>query len=188
MWRGGRGRPGIGARRGFAAFRPPFRPRLARPLPHECGGRVMAGITVRPLEAGDRAAWGLLWEAYLAFYRTTLPPEVFEAQFARLLAGDPFFGLVAADVAGRSVGLCHCILHGHGWRLERVVYLQDLFVGEAARGLGAGRALIEGAYAEADRRGAPHVYWLTEDSNATARLLYDRVARHTPFTRYVRPL
>lgn len=148
----------------------------------------MAGITVRPLGPGDRAEWAPLWEAYLAFYGATLGPDLFEAQFERLLGGDPFFGLVAADEAGRLVGLCHCILHGHGWRLERVVYLQDLFVGGEARGLGAGRALIEAAYAEADRRGAPYVYWLTQDSNATARQLYDRVARHTPFTRYVRPL
>lgn len=148
----------------------------------------MAGITVRPLSLGDRAEWAPLWQAYLAFYETALPSEVFEAQFDRLLAGDPFFGLVAQDGAGRLVGLCHCILHGHGWRLERVVYLQDLFVGEAARGLGAGRALIEAVYGEADRRGAPYVYWLTQDGNATARQLYDRVARHTPFTRYVRPL
>jgi GNAT superfamily N-acetyltransferase len=147
----------------------------------------MTGITARPLGPDDQAEWAPLWEAYLAFYGTTLPPGMFEVQFARLLAGDPFFGL-AAEAEGRLVGICHCILHGHGWRPERVVYLQDLFVGEAARGLGAGRALIEAVYAEADRRGAPYVYWLTQDSNATARQLYDRVARHTPFTRYVRPL
>src|SRR6476661_4155808 len=114
----------------------------------------MAGTTreparVRALAPSDRAAWEPLWAAYLAFYRTAVPPEVVEAQFARLLAGDPFFGLVAEAPDGTLLGLCHCILHGHGWRLERVVYLQDLFVAEAARGTGAGRALIEAAYTEA---------------------------------------
>lgn len=145
-----------------------------------------ARVTVRRLGPEDRPGWTALWSGYLAFYGARLDDAVWDAQWARLLAGDPFFAFVA-EHEGRLLGLCHCILHDHGWRLERVVYLQDLFVAAEARGLGAGRALIEAAYAEADRRGAPYVYWLTEDTNATARALYDRVGRHTPFTRYVRP-
>ena len=50
-----------------------------------------------------------------------------------------------------------------------------------------GRALIEAVYAAADRAGAPHVYWLTRHDNATARTLYDRVARLSPFVKYDRP-
>jgi len=44
-----------------------------------------------------------------------------------------------------------------------------------------GRALIEAVYAEADAAGCPAVYWLTQDLNAPARRLYDRVAHVTPF-------
>ncbi|MGI9368151.1 MAG: GNAT family N-acetyltransferase, partial [Ruegeria sp.] len=50
-----------------------------------------------------------------------------------------------------------------------------------------GRALIEAVYAEADRQGSPSVYWLTQDFNDTARKLYDRVGKLTPFIRYQRP-
>jgi len=46
---------------------------------------------------------------------------------------------------------------------------------------GVGRALIEAVYAEADAAGCPAVYWLTQDLNAPARRLYDRVAHVTPF-------
>ena len=145
-----------------------------------------AGLIVRPLRDGDWRGWAPLWADYLDFYGAWLGQEVWDAQWDRLLAGDPFFALVA-EREGRLLGLCHCILHDHGWRLERVVYLQDLFVAPEARGLGVGRALIEAAYAEADRRGAPYVYWLTNEDNRDARALYDRVGRHTPFTRYVRP-
>jgi hypothetical protein len=41
-------------------------------------------------------------------------------------------------------------------------------------------------YAEADAAGCPIVYWLTQDFNATARRLYDRVAHVTPFIKYQR--
>ena len=36
------------------------------------------------------------------------------------------------------------------------------------------------------RRAPPKVYWLTHESNAAARLLYDQVARHGGFIQYQR--
>lgn len=51
---------------------------------------------------------------------------------------------------------------------------------------GAGRALIEGVYAEADRRGVDHVYWHTQQYNAPARSLYDVVGHATSFVVYER--
>ena len=84
------------------------------------------------------------------------------------------------------MGLAHIIFHRHGWQVEDVCYLQDLYVAPEARGTGAGRALIEAVYAAADAAGAPNVYWLTQEFNTTARQLYDRVGRLTPFVKYVR--
>ena len=49
-----------------------------------------------------------------------------------------------------------------------------------------GRALIEAVYAAGDAAGCPMVYWHTQDFNATARQLYDRVANLTPFIKYQR--
>ena len=51
---------------------------------------------------------------------------------------------------------------------------------------GAGRALIEAVYREADARGCTRTYWVTEEGNATARALYDRVATKAPFVQYRR--
>lgn len=42
-------------------------------------------------------------------------------------------------------------------------------------------------YAQADTDGCPAVYWLTQDFNAEARKLYDRVGVLTPFIKYARP-
>jgi GNAT superfamily N-acetyltransferase len=142
---------------------------------------------LRPIAAGDERAWRVLWHAYLAFYRTQLPEPVYRESFARLTdptVGD-YHGLLAVD-GTRAVGLAHYIFHRHGWQLEPVCYLQDLYVAPEARGHGLGRALIEAVYRAADAAGARGVYWLTEESNATARRLYDRIGRVTPFVKYQR--
>lgn len=143
--------------------------------------------TIRPLRALDEADWRRLWTGYLEFYETSVPEEVYQTTFARLLSGEPheFRGLVA-ERGGRLIGLTHYLYHRHCWRIENVVYLQDLYVEPEARGSGAGRALIEAVYAAADAAGCPTVYWLTQDFNATARRLYDRVATLTPFIKYQR--
>ena len=144
---------------------------------------------IRPLTRADEAAWRRLWRAYLAFYETERPEEIYATYFERLLGDDPqdFHGLIA-EVDGEPVGLVHYVFHRHGWRIENVCYLQDLYVDPEIRGTGAGRALIEAVYAAADEAGAPAVYWLTQDFNATARQLYDRIGRVTPFIKYERAL
>ena len=144
-------------------------------------------VTVRPLREDDRADWSRLWAAYLDFYETSVGEEVYANTFARLLDPDAgTMGCFLAEVEGRPAGLVHFIQHPHNWRIEDVIYLQDLFTDPSARGKGAGRALIEAVYAEADRRGCPSVYWLTQDFNLKARSLYDRVASLTPFVKYQR--
>ena len=143
--------------------------------------------TIRPLAANDEAEWRRLWTGYLEFYETSVSEEVYRTTFARLLGDDPhdYHGLIA-EQGGRPVGLTHYLFHRHCWRVENVVYLQDLYVDPDARGTGVGRALIEAVYAAADEAGCPAVYWLTQDFNATARQLYDRIATVTPFIKYQR--
>jgi GNAT superfamily N-acetyltransferase len=142
---------------------------------------------IRPLAPSDESAWRDLWRGYLEFYETELPEEIYATSFARLVdpAVTDYHGLVALQ-DGRPVGLAHYIFHRHGWQVEDITYLQDLYVVPETRGTGAGRALIEAVYAAADAAGRPNVYWLTQTFNATARQLYDRVASATPFMEYRR--
>lgn len=145
-------------------------------------------LAVRPLRKEDAAEWRRLWTGYLEFYESTVPPEVYETTFARLLGDDPQdYHALVAEAEGRLVGLAHYLFHRHCWRIENVCYLQDLFADPAHRGRGVGRALIEAVYAAADAQGAPQVYWTTQEGNATARRLYDRIGRLTPFIKYQRP-
>jgi len=142
---------------------------------------------VRKLDERDRRGWQSVWEAYNAFYRHEPPEEVTEATFSRLCAqADGFFGFVAIDGDQRPVGLAHAVLHPSTWTTASYCYLEDLFVDRTARGTGAGRALIEACYTEADARGAVRVYWHTQEYNAPARSLYDEVASRTSFVVYRR--
>ena len=145
-------------------------------------------LTIRPLERDDEADWRRLWYDYLAYYETERPEEIYATYFERLLGDDPQdFAALVADLDGRLVGLTHYLFHRHGWRLENVCYLQDLYAEPDLRGQGIGRKLIEAVYAAADAAGAPSVYWLTQDFNTTARQLYDRIGLLSPFIKYDRP-
>jgi len=147
----------------------------------------MTTLNLRALVPGDEVAWRVLWEQYLTFYKSALPEEVYATTFGRLVdvAERGMFGLIAY-LGDTPVGIVNCVIHRHLWRIEEVCYLGDLYVAPEARGSGLGRALIEAVYKEADARGAPSVYWMTQDHNQTARQLYDRVGELTPFIKYQR--
>jgi len=142
----------------------------------------------RPLQMSDQDDWKRLWTGYLAYYETSVSEDVYATTFQRLMGDDPndFNGIVA-EYNGKIIGLTHYLFHRHAWKVENVCYLQDLYVDPERRGTNAGRALIEAVYKAADEAGAPSVYWLTQDFNETARKLYDRVGKLTPFIRYNRP-
>ncbi len=143
-------------------------------------------MIIREARAADRDAWSALWGDYLTFYETDLAPEVSATTWSRLLdPSEPMFCLLA-EHDGEVIGFVNCVLHRGTWAIGDFCYLEDLFVTASARGPGAGRALIEAVYAEADRRGCERVYWLTHESNTTARRLYDKVARNLGFIQYRR--
>lgn len=143
-------------------------------------------IRIRPFVASEHGAWGTLWRAYLAFYGTVLDDGVYAATWSRLNDPEEPMHALAADRDGVAVGLVHFLYHRSTWTIGPYCYLQDLFVADAARGLGAGRALIEAVYARAERDGASRVHWLTMEDNATARALYDRLADRPGFIQYRR--
>ncbi|MEM1005414.1 MAG: GNAT family N-acetyltransferase [Pseudomonadota bacterium] len=145
-------------------------------------------INIRPLRPEDRSQWAGLWHDYLAFYETSLPDEIYETTFARLLGDDPQdYSCLVAELDARLVGLTHYVFHRHAWKVEQVCYLQDLYALPDMRGKGIGRALIQAVYDASDQAGAPSVYWTTQEFNHTARQLYDRIGTLTPFIKYQRP-
>ncbi|RYD20476.1 MAG: GNAT family N-acetyltransferase [Lysobacteraceae bacterium] len=144
-------------------------------------------IEIGPLLPEDRQRWTELWRTYLDFYDTALSPEIYEHSWTRILTGEELRGLAARE-DGEILGITHFLRHPSAWTLQPVVYLQDLFTDEKYRGRGVARALIEAVADEARRGGSTRMYWLTQSHNTTARLLYDRLAKHTGFIRYEYPL
>lgn len=141
-------------------------------------------VSVRLVGSGERAAWEPLWTGYLAFYETTLPRATYDATWARLHdPREPMF-LLGAYVEGALLGIVHYLYHRSCWSVGDYCYLQDLFVAPQARGHGLGRALIEAVYAAARADGASRVYWLTHETNATGRALYDKLADRPGFIVY----
>ena len=130
-------------------------------------------MEIRDLTVADETAWRGLWQGFLAFYDTELAEGVTEATWARLMdARSPLQGRVAvAD--GQLIGFALHHPHLSTWQLAPDCYLEDLFVTAAARGTGAGRALIDDLISICRAKGYARLYWMADAANARARALYD---------------
>ena len=142
---------------------------------------------IRPLKPEDREQWGVLWRGYQEYYEADLSTDT-DALFARILENRDYgpFCLVFENEEGKLLGLTQYLLHDSTWSPKPRCYLNDLYSLPEARGMGVGRALIEAVSEDAKSKGVEDVYWLTQDFNHTARKLYDKVAKKTPFIKYVR--
>jgi GNAT superfamily N-acetyltransferase len=146
-------------------------------------------IFVRPLAVNDRVGWETLFQAYGKFYKTDYTPALIDANWRRLHdPGVGLHGLVAVTETGALVGLLHYIPHLHTNSARHVAYLEDLFVAPDARGQRAGEKLIDALVDIGKTAGWYRIYWHTHADNATARKLYDRVAKLSAFVRYDIPL
>lgn len=139
---------------------------------------------IRDAEPHDEQGWRDLWAQYLAFYDVSLTPEITSATWARLMdPASPVKARLAFD-GDRMVGFAIHLNHPSTWVLGNDCYLEDLFLTEAARGKGLGRALIEDLMALARARGWQRLYWHTDEANTTARQLYDRFTPSDGHIRY----
>jgi len=141
---------------------------------------------IRPAREADFAQWLPLWKGYQDFYRARIPDAVTQTTWKRFFDQAEPVRCLVAERDGKLIGLAHYLFHRSTWLTANACYLNDLFVDPSGRRSGVARKLIEAVYDAADRAGAPKVYWLTHESNAAARLLYDQVARHGGFIQYER--
>lgn len=143
------------------------------------------GISIVPISEAHHQDWQALYRLYGEFYQSPITNKALAATWAWLL--DPLHpqeGLVAIADGGVAVGLAHFRAFPKPMLGCDAGFLDDLFVDPGRRGLGVGRALIA-AIADLGRaRGWPLVRWITASDNATARGLYDGVAKATPWVTY----
>ncbi|MEP6801218.1 MAG: GNAT family N-acetyltransferase [Acidobacteriota bacterium] len=145
-------------------------------------------MIVRSVAPGDRRLWEPLWAGYNTFYGRTLPDEITEVTWERFFdASEPVHALVA-EKDGALLGLAHYLFHRSTIQIGPTCYLQDLFTAEGARGQGVGGALIDSVSDRARSGGASRLYWQTQETNATAIKLYERVAERSGFVVYRKQL
>jgi GNAT superfamily N-acetyltransferase len=144
----------------------------------------MRSVEVKAIDNHDLDIWLPLWKDYQRFYEVDIPPSVTLKTWARFLDPAEPMHAALAMVGEKALGLVHSIYHRSAWTTSDHCYLQDLFVAAEGRGGGIGRALIEHVYADAKRRGASRVHWLTHESNHHAIQLYDRIADRSEFIQY----
>ncbi len=145
-------------------------------------------ITIRPATREDYTQWLPLWQGYNEFYGrsgpTALADAVTQSTWSRFFDVYEPMNCLVAEQGGKLVGLVHYLYHRSTLSIAPYCYLHDLFTGESFRGQGIGRKLIEAVYAETSKDGAARVYWLTHETNATARRLYDQMANLSGFLVY----
>lgn len=141
-------------------------------------------LLIRDAAPADETAWRGLWAGYLAFYKVDLDPAVTSRTWARLMdPAAPLSGRLAFE-GDRLLGFALHHHHCSTWVMGDDCYLEDLFVTDAARGKGVGRALIDDLIALSKTRGWHRLYWHTDESNARARALYDSYAPYDGHVRY----
>lgn len=145
-----------------------------------------AKLTIRSAVPGDFEQWLPLWEGYNSFYERKVPLEVTRMTWSRFFDAYEPMHVIVAERDEKLLGLVHYLFHRNTAMLAPTCYLQDLFTVAETRGQGIGRALIEAVYQRAQAAGSPRVYWMTQESNATARRLYDQVAENSGFIQYRR--
>lgn len=95
-----------------------------------------------------------------------------ESLRAQLSAARPPFECLLAECDGRAIGFALFFHNFSTWRGRPGIYLEDLFVDPASRGIGAGKALLIELARLARERKCPRMEWVVLDWNRPAIEFY----------------
>lgn len=135
---------------------------------------MAAPVQIEPVSHEQLETLLPLIAAYQRFYESDdIDDERNRAFFAGFVAPSDNGMLLGAWRDSELVGYA-CLY----WSFTSIVpaetvLMNDLYVVEAVRGQGVGRALIEASAAIGRERGANRLEWVTARSNETAQRLYD---------------
>ena len=120
---------------------------------------LMPGKFIPELRDG---IWSYRTELFASPQSMVFPDEDYD--YDEVAAKGAVFG---AYEDGKCIGLA---IYEDYWL--KYMYLSDLKVSEAARGKGAGKALIQAGLEEAQKRGYKGLYTIAQDNNLNACLFY----------------
>ena len=143
---------------------------------------------IQKLNQNHQPAWRELFRGYVEFYEANISEEQYELTWKRLLDDQyNLYGLVAVDDE-KVCGIVHYSFQTSTWAPNNYCYLEDLFVDPLARGRGTGRALIDAVKDIAVKSGSSRLYWNTDQTNETARKLYDSYVSESGKVQYRIPI
>lgn len=132
-------------------------------------------MTIRKAEASDMGAVLRLINELAVFERAGDAVEITEEQLIYDGFNDPVkFKVSLAELEGEVVGMALYYPRYSTWK-GVCLYLEDLIVTEACRGMGIGKALLREVAKEADEIGAFRVQWQVLDWNAPAIGFYEQI-------------
>lgn len=146
-------------------------------------------MRVRAAEIVDLDSVAALFDRYRQFYGQ--PSDIAGARDfinSRLSRGESMIFL--AEREGRAVGFTQLYPSFSSVSMGPILILNDLFVGEEARGQGVGRALLAAAAAYGKEKGALRLALSTARDNVTAQRLYEAEGwlRDSAYFHYDKPL
>jgi GNAT superfamily N-acetyltransferase len=144
-------------------------------------------IEIRTAQAQHKEAWIGLWTEWQRHMKGAIPTNVTDRAWQRALEPDSgLLILLAFAPEDQPIGFATVSFTPFAWTGSEIAFLQDLFVTERARGLGAGAALLCAVYAQADEQGATQVFWMVDETDEKLQRFYERNAIRTPYLRYMR--
>lgn len=146
----------------------------------------MVQASVRIADQRDVPSVAPLFDAYRQFYEMPSDlPRASEYLEARLRLGESVIFL-AEDETKQAIGFCQLYFSFCSVFTARICILNDLFVTHAARGSGAGRALLAEAERHAAEAGSVRIVLQTARTNVQAQSLYESAgwAQNSVFLNY----
>jgi len=149
-------------------------------------------ITIRPAIAADQPSLGRFGGALMRQHHAADPLRFIqvehpEAGYGRFLVSqitNPESVVLVAERSGEVVGYIWADVEGISWKDLRgpCGFVHDIFVDEAARGLGAGRALLRAAIDWIRSKGRSQVVLWTKTRNDNAKSLFRALGFRTTMT------
>ena len=133
-------------------------------------------LSIRWTRPGDEGTVLRLVKALATYEREPDAVQATEASIRETLfaPGAQVFAFLA-ELDGNPVGLALWFLTYSTWTGRPSLYLEDLFVDDAARGQGIARALFRRLAQEAKARNCARIDWAVLDWNVDAMAVYEKL-------------
>ena len=130
-------------------------------------------VKTRPAGSRDLEAVAALFDAYRQFYEKPADLALARRYITERFERRESVIIIAENAAGDIVGFTQLYPAFCSVLADRTYVLYDLFVTPAARGTGAGRALMEAAESHARETGAARLQLETAKTNRIGQSLYE---------------